>query len=124
MRWRGLARFRRADLPIARPLTLLNRPPGPETRRNSRFPGPSGAAGVSPGWSPFPATREFLLPPEVQHKRFPPAISRNFPVHTSIHISPAVILRGDEFSTGPSTTASTAAKTKSDRHARLPGAGA
>jgi hypothetical protein len=59
MRWRGLARSRHADLPVARPLTLLNRSPGPETRRKSRFPGSSCVAGVSPGRSPFPATRDF-----------------------------------------------------------------
>ena len=59
MRWRGLARSRDADLPIARPLTPLNRSPGPETRRKTRFPGPSYVAGVSPGRSPFPATRDF-----------------------------------------------------------------
>ena len=108
MRWRGPARFRHADLPIARPLTLLNRPPGPETHRNSRFPGPSCVAGVSPGRSPFPATREFVRLPSGQHKRLGPAISRNFLIHTSIHISPAVIPRRERFSTGPSTVLSTA----------------
>jgi hypothetical protein len=110
MRWRGPARFRHADLPVARPLTLLNRSPGPETRRNSRFPGLSRVAGVSPGRSPFPATREFLRSPEGQHKRFAPAISRIFLIHTSVHISSAVIPRRGAFSTGPSTVLSTAGR--------------
>jgi len=107
----------RADLPIARPLTLLNRSPGPETRRNSRFPSPSCVAGVSPGRSPFPATREFLRSPEGQHKRPPPAISRKFLIHTSIHISSAVIPRREGFSTGPSTVLSTASRWPRSRQA-------
>jgi hypothetical protein len=99
MRWRGLARSHHADLPIARPLALIDRPPGPETRPKHRFPGSSCVAGVSPGWSPFPATREFVLPPQSQHKRFPPTISRIFLIHTSSTLPAPVIPRPRRIST-------------------------
>src|ERR1700746_823445 len=56
---------------------------------------------------PVSGDKEFLLLPQAQHKRFPPAISGIFLIHTLIHISPAVIPYRDEFSTGPSTTVST-----------------
>ena len=97
------------DQPYCWRRALLNQPPGPETRWKARSPGPSCAAGVSPGRSPFPVTRDFYCLRPAQHKRFPPAISRIFLIHMPIHILRAVIPRGRAFSTESSTAASTGA---------------
>src|SRR5579863_1581913 len=64
MRWRGLTRSHGADLPIARPLTLINQSPGPETRLKYRFPDPSCVTRVSPGAVPVSGDKRISTPRE------------------------------------------------------------
>ena len=100
MRWRGLARPRRACWPVAWSSPRHAPPAGARYPRENRSPGSSHVPGVAPGRCPFPAVKAFLLPPQPQRKALPPAISCFSAIHEGIHRKHAVIRISQRLSTG------------------------
>jgi hypothetical protein len=111
MRWRGRARPRRADWPVAwSSPRAARRPPGPGTRARGRSPGSSRVPGVAPGWCPFPAVKALLLPPQAPRKALRPAISCCSAIHGRLHRKQAVIRISHRLSTGLLTVCPQAAE--------------
>jgi len=111
MRWRGRARPRRADWPVAwSSPCAARRPPGPGTRARGRSPGSSRVPGVAPGWCPFPAVKALLLPPQAPRKALRPAISCCSAIHGRLHRKQAVIRISHRLSTGLLTVCPQAAE--------------